>query len=207
MLPHVRLFFLTAARSWNRASIAPQRVWLPRGPCALRNVHANRTRSARSYRRPVRRWRCSTQVETNGDRVRGVERGAGVVIGRTDRVGRARRAARGGAVVTSALTGVECARALMRARVLGRITHVEELAALQLLDRAESSWDVYALTDGVLERARATMSVDPVRMLDALHVATASALRDAVGPVAVLSLDERVRSCARALGFVVVPEQ
>ncbi len=95
----------------------------------------------------------------------------------------------------------------MRARVLGRITHVEELAALQLLDRAESSWDVYALTDGVLERARATMSVDPVRMLDALHVATASALRDAVGPVAVLSLDERVRSCARALGFVVVPEQ
>jgi len=39
--------------------------------------------------------------------------------------------------------------------VLGRITGVEELAALQLLDRAESLWDVYALTDGVLERARA----------------------------------------------------
>jgi len=109
-------------------------------------------------------------------------------------------------VVTSALTGVECARALTRARVLGRITGVEELAALQLLDRAQSSWDVYALTDGVLERARAPMPADPAGTLDALHVATASALRDAVGPVAFLSLDERVRSCARTLGFVVAPE-
>ncbi len=48
------------------------------------------------------------------------------------------RAAMDGAdrVATSALPAVECSRALTRARLLGRITRVEELAALQLLQRA-----------------------------------------------------------------------
>ncbi len=55
-------------------------------------------------------------------------------------------------------------------------------------------------------RARSPMPGDPVRTLDALHVATMTALRDGVGPLAVLSLDERVRAGAMALGFVVLPE-
>jgi predicted nucleic acid-binding protein len=109
-------------------------------------------------------------------------------------------------LVTSALTAVECSRALTRARLLGGITRVEELAALQLLQRAEQGWDVHALTEAVLLRARAPMPSDPVRTRDALHVATMSALREHVGPVDVLSLDVRVRSCATALGFAVVPD-
>jgi predicted nucleic acid-binding protein len=108
-------------------------------------------------------------------------------------------------VVTSALTAVECARALARARVLSRITPTQELAALQLLQQAEQSWDVYALTENVLTRARMPMPGDPARTLDALHVATMAALRDSVGAVTVLSLDDRVRACATLSGFVVVP--
>lgn len=108
-------------------------------------------------------------------------------------------------VVTSALTAVECARALTRARMLSRISPTQELAALQLLQQAEQSWDVYALTDPVLMRARLPMPGDPVRTLDALHVATMVALRESVGPVTVLSLDERVRACATMSGFVVAP--
>ena len=109
-------------------------------------------------------------------------------------------------VVTSALTGVECARALTRARLQSRISPVEELAALQLIQRSESTWDVHAITDSVLLRARSPMPGDPVRTLDALHVATMTVLRESVGPLAVLSLDDRVRACAMALGFVVLPE-
>jgi len=108
-------------------------------------------------------------------------------------------------VVTSALTAVECARALTRARILSRISPTQELAALQLLQQAEQSWDVYAITDHVLMRARVPMPGDPVRTLDALHVATMLALRESVGPVTVLSLDERVRARATLSGFVVVP--
>ena len=99
-------------------------------------------------------------------------------------------------VVTSALTAAECARALTRARLLGRITTTAELAAMQLLDHAETAWDVHALTDRVLVRARAPFPADPVRTLDALHLATAVLLREALGPLAVLSLDDRVRVSA-----------
>jgi len=108
-------------------------------------------------------------------------------------------------VTTSALTAVECARALTRARITGRITPSDELAALALLNEAENSWDVLALNADVLQRARAPLAADPVRTLDALHVCSALLLREAIGPIAVLSLDSRVRESAALQGFVVVP--
>ena len=76
-------------------------------------------------------------------------------------------------VCTSSLTGVECARALTRALQMGRLSRVEELAASQLLATAEAGWDLFAMTDAVLVRARAPLPNDPVRTLDALHLATA----------------------------------
>ena len=108
-------------------------------------------------------------------------------------------------VVTSALTATECARALTRARLNGRITPTAELAAMQLLDQVESSWDVHGLTDRVLVGARAPIPADPVRMLDVLHLATAVLLREALGPLAVLSLDDRLRVSASGLGFALIP--
>ncbi len=108
-------------------------------------------------------------------------------------------------ICTSALTIVECSRAITRARQMERLTRLEELAALQLLDAAETTWDIHALTDVVLTRARAPMPNDPVRALDALHIATAVVLREHVGPISILSLDERIRVSAAALDFEVVP--
>lgn len=108
-------------------------------------------------------------------------------------------------VVSSSLTSVECAKGLTRARVLGRVTTMEELAALQLFDGAESSWIIQDLDARVLARAREPMPADPVRTLDALHIATASVLRDGLGPITMLSLDDRVRMCAQGLGFTVLP--
>ena len=108
-------------------------------------------------------------------------------------------------VVTSALTGVECARALLRARVLGRISATQELATLQLLAVAESQWDVHALSERVLARARASLPGDPVRTLDALHVATAMIIGEQLGSVSVLSFDLRVRECLQRLGLPVLP--
>ncbi len=108
-------------------------------------------------------------------------------------------------VVSSSLTSVECARGLTRARLLERLTSMQELAALQLLDQAESGWHIQELNAHVLARARAPMPGDPVRTLDALHIASASVLRDGLGPISMLSLDARVRACATGLGFPVVP--
>ncbi|MEO7456543.1 MAG: type II toxin-antitoxin system VapC family toxin [Gemmatimonadaceae bacterium] len=108
-------------------------------------------------------------------------------------------------VFTSALTTVECARGLARARTSGRITAVEELAALRLLDEAEPRWHVHDLSDAVLSRARGRFPVEPVRTLDAFHLATVQVLQEALGAITVLSFDDRVRENARALSMSVTP--
>ncbi len=110
-------------------------------------------------------------------------------------------------VVTSSLTRLECARGLTRARLAGRISAVQETATLHLLDEAVLGWDVHALTERVLARARTPFPVEPVRTLDAMHLATLLVMRDALGPIALLSDDERVRTNADALGFTVLPPQ
>ncbi len=107
-------------------------------------------------------------------------------------------------VVASTLTGVECARGLARARSAGRVSARDELAALRLLDVAESSWDVHDLSERVLARARARFPIEPVRTLDALHLATAAVFQEAVGRVALLTLDERIEANAAGLGLEVV---
>jgi predicted nucleic acid-binding protein len=108
-------------------------------------------------------------------------------------------------VVTSSLTAVECSRGVARARSLGRIAAADALAALRLLDVAESSWDVHDLSDDVMARARAALPTEPVRTLDALHLATALIFQEALGNVHLLSFDERIRANALALGLPVVP--
>jgi len=108
-------------------------------------------------------------------------------------------------VVSSTLTAVECTRGLARARESGRLSARDELATLRLLDVAESSWDVHDLSDRVLARARGRFPVEPVRTLDALHLATAAQFQEALRQVTILTLDERLRENAVRLGFEVRP--
>ena len=108
-------------------------------------------------------------------------------------------------VVSSTLTQVECARGISRAVGMGRIGRGEELAALRLMDTAAATWAVLEMSGRVLTRARGTFPVEPVRTLDALHLATAMVFREAMADLAVVSLDDRIRANAVALGFAVIP--
>ena len=108
-------------------------------------------------------------------------------------------------VVTSALTAVECARGLRRARLDRRITAAQEAAALRFLDDALAGWHVLDLTEDVLAMAQSVFPSEPVRTLDALHIASAIVLYRALGELNVLSFDERVRSNANELGMTAVP--
>lgn len=47
---------------------------------------------------------------------------------------------------------------------------------------------------------------EPVRTLDALHLASALFLNEFVPSLAVLSADDRIRNNAAQLGFAVLPE-
>jgi predicted nucleic acid-binding protein len=108
-------------------------------------------------------------------------------------------------VVASSLTALECARGLSRAAALGRISRADELAALRLLDVAESGWDVHDLSDRVTTRARGSFPVEPIRTLDALHLATVLLFQEAFGRITVLSFDERIRRNVEAFGVEVAP--
>jgi hypothetical protein len=58
----------------------------------------------------------------------------------------------------------------------------------------------------VVDRARASFPDDTIRSLDAIHLATAVVVAASVPDLEVLSLDERVRANAAALGLRVLPD-
>jgi predicted nucleic acid-binding protein len=105
--------------------------------------------------------------------------------------------------ITSALTLAEGARAVVRERAGGRLTPDAERAALRALQRFERRCYVVAVTDNVLARVRRPFPVEPVRTLDAVHIATAESLGEPPQLMSIVTRDERVRENARALGYSV----
>jgi predicted nucleic acid-binding protein len=67
--------------------------------------------------------------------------------------------------------------------------------------QAASTWAVLEVSDEVARRAEASFPVEPVRTLDAIHLASALFLREALPDLAIVTTDERVRANVRALGF------
>ena len=116
-----------------------------------------------------------------------------------------RPALSGEGLVTSALTFVEAARALARAQREGRLAAREAREAARQLAAFERSCDIVAVDNEVLRRAREPFPVEPVRSLDAIHLASVRVLDDELGGLEVVSCDHRVRRNAEALGFRLVP--
>lgn len=108
-------------------------------------------------------------------------------------------------VVTSDLTLVECDRVLIRAEREGAISEAERADRHAALNGAAARWHVLRLAADIVDRARQPFPGEPIRTLDALHVASAVAGRAAIPHLAVLTLDNSIRSVARHLGFDLVP--
>jgi predicted nucleic acid-binding protein len=105
--------------------------------------------------------------------------------------------------ITSALTLGEAARAIMRARVGDRLTPDAERAAVRALQRFERRCYVVAVTDDILARVRRPFPVEPVRTLDAVHLATVESLGEPPQLISVVTRGQRVRENAKALGYAV----
>jgi predicted nucleic acid-binding protein len=108
-------------------------------------------------------------------------------------------------VVASVLTTVECDRALVRAVAAGWLRETEAIDRRSLLHRAAGHWSLLGIDEDVLARARRPYPLEPLRTLDALHLASALSARSELPGLEVLSLDDRVRANARALGLPVRP--
>jgi uncharacterized protein len=108
-------------------------------------------------------------------------------------------------IVASDLTRLECERVLIRAWSTGLLDEAAAADHQAHLARVAAHWTRLRLSDDVLERALRPFPIEPVRALDALHLASALVARSAAPGLAVLTLDQRVRENAQRLGFSVVP--
>lgn len=107
-------------------------------------------------------------------------------------------------VVTSELTLLECDRVLHRSVAAG-LPEARAADHRHRLSTATARWTLLTLGPEVIERARRPFPAEPIRSLDALHLASALVVRSSVAELQVLSLDDRIRKSARELGFEVVP--
>ena len=108
-------------------------------------------------------------------------------------------------VVASDLTLIECDRVLLRAAALGELTEAESADRRAHLTTAAASWQTLRIGPDVVERARQPFPGEPLRTLDAIHLASTLVARSAVAGLELLSLDDRVRKAAARLGLRLFP--
>jgi hypothetical protein len=108
-------------------------------------------------------------------------------------------------VVASDLTLIECDRVLHRAATLGELTEADAADRRAYLATIAAHWTVLRVGPEVVERARQPFPGEPIRTLDAIHLASLLVARSALAGLALLSLDARVRGAAGRLGIELRP--
>ncbi|HSC19388.1 MAG TPA: type II toxin-antitoxin system VapC family toxin [Rhizomicrobium sp.] len=108
-------------------------------------------------------------------------------------------------VLTSDLTLIECQRAFHREAALGRMSEESARQVEARFAGARLTWRVLRLLAPVVERAKQRFPYEPIRSLDALHVASALHAKNAAPDLAMLSLDHRVRRVAESVGLALLP--
>jgi predicted nucleic acid-binding protein len=103
--------------------------------------------------------------------------------------------------VTSQLTLVEIERVIRRSVALRLIRDASAQKLRGLLARHRKKWITMALTESVLARAGCAFPIEPVRTLDAIHLATALAFSEAYPELEMLTFDRRISENATALGL------
>lgn len=114
-------------------------------------------------------------------------------------------AASGRQLFTSALTLTEIERVILSERRKGHLDATAERELRRALRTFAAGLHIVAVNSAILERAGKPFEVEPVRTLDAIHLATVLAWEAKPGgEVAVVTRDERLRANAAAYGFEVL---
>lgn len=117
----------------------------------------------------------------------------------------AERLAQAELIITSDLTLIECDRVLIRAVLLNQLDESDAARRQARFNAVTPRWTLLGLDEEIIERARRPFPAEPIRALDAIHLASAVVARKAVPDLAVLTLDGRVRKAADRLGFPLLP--
>ncbi len=101
-------------------------------------------------------------------------------------------------LITSRLSLVESARALVRAKVLGRLSERENVHVERALDEVWARCHVWEITRAICERAASIAPRTSLRTLDAIQLATFVEARRRLGEVELLTVDERLSAALGA---------
>ena len=108
-------------------------------------------------------------------------------------------------VLSSELTLIECDRVLIRGVTSGDLSEADAADRRARLATVSEHWTLVPVHAEIVERARRPFPREPIRTLDAIHLATAIVARSLLPEVQLLSRDERIRGSGRELGFVTLP--
>ena len=108
-------------------------------------------------------------------------------------------------VIASDLTLIECDRALIRLATLEPALEGKAAESRAHLVEMSSHWDLLRMSGEIVDRARQPFPGEPVRSLDAIHLASLLVARASVSGLEMLSLDDRIRSTTRAVGVPLQP--
>ena len=108
-------------------------------------------------------------------------------------------------VNASDLTLIECDRVLIRATTTKRIPEAKISDRRALLARVSEHRTLFRVDSDIVARTRQPFPQEPIRTLDAIHLATAIVARNLVPEIQLLTLDNRMRICGTQLGFEILP--
>jgi predicted nucleic acid-binding protein len=108
-----------------------------------------------------------------------------------------------GVRAASALTFAESDRAISRACREGRLSAANGEKAIRGLLMFEGQADIVFVSAPILARSRRPFPVEPVRTVDAIHLATAESLDLHPSFLTFVTRDKRLRENAQALGYAV----
>jgi predicted nucleic acid-binding protein len=101
-------------------------------------------------------------------------------------------------LLTSRLSLVEAARALLRLRQSGEVAEERLADAGREIEALWSRCDVWELTISVCDLAAQVVPLRPLRTLDALHLATYLLARRRIDDLSLLTTDARLEAAARS---------
>jgi uncharacterized protein with PIN domain len=104
-------------------------------------------------------------------------------------------------VVTSVLTTLEAERAVSRAEGMALVTAADAQKLRGMLARAVRQWSLLEMGAAVRQRAGQAFPVEPVRTLDAIHLASALEFLTLNPDLEILSFDGRITGNLEPLGL------
>lgn len=102
-------------------------------------------------------------------------------------------------LITSRLSLVESARALLRLRLAGQVPESRLADAERQIDSVWARCELWEITPAVCDTASLVAPARPLRALDAIHLATFVLARRRISELELLTTDDRLRNAAASV--------